>query len=202
MEEINEYICKKCKKPKDYPGYYCHECRDYRLNYRKENRKLFKELGLCRTCGKHKVYGSDATCFECRAKVQAYRDKHKTPLSDEAKSKMRDYNKRTYKYRVENNLCTKCGRLSPLPGKKKCGLCSKKDLDAHMKIYWKTSGGKKRVNKNICRWCKSPDLADGKRYCKECYAKIVKHLDKVRPNYWRIDNKAVFNGKDNWHENT
>lgn len=196
MEEVNKYICKKCKKPKDYPGYYCHECSEYLKNYRRESRKFFKKMGLCSECGKYTVYGSDITCFECRAKQQTYRDAHRKPLTDNEKSKMRIHNRNIYKERIENNLCTRCGLRKPAEGKKKCAICLEKDAKKHRERWKKTHPFVNAPADKHCRWCKSTNLVEGKKCCPDCYKKMVDNLNKVRTDYWRKENRAIFKRKD------
>ena len=39
--------------------------------------------------------------------------------------------KKLYAERVSNGICTRCGKLKVVPGRKKCGICLEKDMILH-----------------------------------------------------------------------
>lgn len=43
----------------------------------------------------------------------------------------RETQKKLYAERVSNGICTRCGKLKVVPGRKKCGICLEKDMILH-----------------------------------------------------------------------
>lgn len=85
-----------------------------------------------------------------------------------------------------------------MPGRKKCGICLKKDADARrVKNADKINTREYREKNHLCYFCGKPiNLPTGKT-CKDCVEKF-KRLAKGRSNendYWKRQNRLIFGGK-------
>ena len=85
-----------------------------------------------------------------------------------------------------------------MPGRKRCGICLKKDADARrVKNADKINIREYREKNHLCYFCGKPiDLPTGKT-CKDCVEKFKK-LAKGRRNkndYWKRQNRLIFGGK-------
>ena len=126
-------LCPRCGKPLDRDGHYCSECLEKEREYRSETKKFCKENGICPVCHKEKLYGDEKQCILCREYHWEYGIKN--PPTDQQKEKyrnrFRETQKKLYAERVSNGICTRCGKLKVVPGRKKCGICLEKDMILH-----------------------------------------------------------------------
>lgn len=190
-------LCPRCGKKLDREGFYCSECLEKVREYHRENRKFYREHGLCTTCGKVKVFGSEKQCPECRAKKEQWRK----PLTQEQKEKygerFRKQQKNLYQERKEQGICTRCGKRKTMSGKAKCGICLAKDAEIHRKRYFdKPNIREERIKNHLCLWCGQPAEKNNK-LCKTCLQKCIENGEKFGGNntYWKTENKLIFQGK-------
>lgn len=187
----NSGLCPRCGKILDRKGHYCFECKEKVNKNRKETRDFYRDNHICTTCGKQIVYGNDITCPECRAK----RDKYRKPLNEDDKKKMNERSRYAYKKRIELNLCTKCGKRQPAPGKKKCILCLNYDAEIHRKrTYNKINIKDYRKENHLCYFCGKEIDRDTGKICQSCWEKCKEAGAKSSSdnNYWKNENKIVF----------
>lgn len=187
-------LCPECGKKMDRIGHYCSVCLKRKNEHTKDNRDLFRENGLCTECGKNRVYGSDITCFECRVKI----NKSRKPLTAEQKKRNNERGRNLYRQRIEQGICTRCGKHKNIPGKKKCGICLEYDRESQKRMRVKRINIKEyRHEKHLCYHCgEAIDLEKG-QLCSDC-------LERCRLNglksgggneYWKKDNKLIFKSK-------
>lgn len=185
--------CLACGKKKDREGYYCTGCRDKNKERKKEDREFYRKNHICTACGKIRVFGSDRTCFECRAKDALRR----TEFSEERKERNKLSSERSMKRikeeRIKNGLCPMCGKRKPEEGRKKCRICLNKDAEYNRmrRINTKNIREYRRIN-HLCYYCGKP-AADGKNVCEECSQKMSEYsLRATKNTYWRQENKLIF----------
>lgn len=191
-------LCPRCGKTLDRKGHYCSECLEKVREYNRANRKFYRENHICTECGKNSVPDGERICPECRAKAA----NRKNSLTEEQKIRYKE-NFRIrqnvlYQERSRNGICTRCGKRKAMPGRKRCGICLKKDADAkRVKNADKINIREYREKNHLCYFCGKPiDLPTGKT-CKDCVEKF-KRLAKGRSNendYWKRQNRLIFGGK-------
>ena len=119
-------LCPRCGKERDRDGYYCTKCNNRQNEYHREIRDFCRKNHRCTTCRKRIVYGSDKTCFECRAKLK------KTPTIEQKKKWADNARKKRKQLRIDRlkaGICTKCGKRSSEPNRARCKICSIKDAE-------------------------------------------------------------------------
>ena len=130
-------LCPRCGNKLDRIGHYCEECKEKVRIYNRETRAFYKSIGICPQCRKEKLFGDEKSCIECRQKnyerESTITDKQMKIYRENFKEKQ----KILYKERSEKGICTRCGKLKVVPGRKKCGLCLEKDRLSHTKYYEK-----------------------------------------------------------------
>lgn len=186
-------LCPRCGKPLDREGHYCSECLEKVREYRRKNREFYKKNHICSECGKIIVPDGENTCPECRAKRAMWRK----PQTDEQKQRFRDKQNFLYKQRAESGICTRCGKRKAMPGKKKCGICLKKDAEIHRRKYMDRPNIKEYRKKNhLCYFCGNPIDIPHKNICSTCQQRFKELAEqKCHDNKsWREDNKIIFGG--------
>ena len=105
------------------------KCREKQTRQQAEAREWFREHGICACCGKEKLFGDEKRCVECTAKAFTYKELH--PVTNEQKIRyanhFKEQQKRLYKERAEQGICTRCGKQKAEYGRKKCRMCLDKD---------------------------------------------------------------------------
>ena len=187
-------LCPRCGKPLDREGHYCSECLEKVRLYWRENRAFYRKNHLCAECGKNSVPEGEKICPECRAK----RANLRKPRTDEQKKLFREKQNSLYIERVEQGICTRCGKRKAMPGKKKCGICLAKDAEIHRKKYVDRPNIREyRKENHLCYFCGNPiDLPTGNNICSACrkrFEDIAEKRNHDNPN-WRKDNKIIFGG--------
>lgn len=186
-------MCPRCGKPLDREGYYCSECLEKVRVYHRENREFYRKNHLCTECGKNSVPEEERICPECRAKRANLRKSH----TDEQKKMFREKQNSLYMERVEQGICTRCGKRKAISGKKKCGICLAKDAEIHRKKYADRPNIREYRKKNhLCYFCGNPIDIPHKNICSACQQRFgelagQRHHDNRN---WRGDNKIVFGG--------
>lgn len=189
-------LCPRCGKPLDREGHYCSECLEKVREYRRQNRKFYRENHICSECGKNIVPNGESTCPECRAKRANLRKPH----IDEQKKMFREKQNSLYMYRVEQGICTRCGKRKAISGKKKCGICLAKDAEIHRKKYADRPNIREyRKENNLCYFCGDPIDLHMSNTCSKCREKFKKIAsERTHDNdYWRKDNRFIFRSVKN-----
>lgn len=79
----------------------------------------FKEQGLCSLCGKVPPEEGKKRCKICREKQSKDKAKSRKTLGEIRYTNVASFRKE----RADNNLCTKCGKVPPIEGKRRCQHC-------------------------------------------------------------------------------
>lgn len=188
-------LCPRCGKKLDREGHYCSECLVKIRKYTSENRKFYRENHICTECGKNNVYGNDKICFECRAK----KNNRRKPLNDKQKEDAKKRQRDLHAKRIEQGICTRCGKRKAVPNRKKCQICLTKDMEQQRKIRERKGNIKKyRRKNNLCYHCGNPIDAEKGQLCKKCLERCRQNGLKSNSvnDRWRKDNSIIF-GKGN-----
>lgn len=97
--------------------------------------------------------------------------------------------KRCMDKRLENGLCSRCGKNPIEPGKSCCKSC----LDKHSKHI--TYVRKERLENGICPICGKNPLADNRKMCKSCLDKHSKYERMKREKRNGQNNRVVVSGR-------
>lgn len=185
----NAGLCMGCGKETGDGKVYCPECRVRQNERARQNRAFYAEHGLCRRCGRNRVFGSEKRCPECRA-LDAAREARRA-RTDEVREKNNAYHRRRYQERSSLGICTQCGRRKAEAGKKRCGICAGRAAARNRERYVAAAIPKaERYRHGLCCTCSNSLDMDGMKICSRCYG----HLSEVRkanPS-WRQDNAGVY----------
>lgn len=139
--------CAVCKKPAD--KYLCTKCRAKRSEYGRKRRSGFKEKGLCIHCGKPAIKGQ-TRCDRCAARTKRVQTKIRRRKDREHECarcsskrvrgsrfcrKHLTEKKELRKYRINENLCTLCGKMA---GKDRVTCVSCREVKRKSKAKIKT----------------------------------------------------------------
>lgn len=188
-------LCIDCGVSLDRIGARCEKCNKKHVEYGNESRKWYKSHGICPRCGKKELYGDEKMCLECKAITYETNMRSRKKLGKEHYNTMHaQWAKKKHKERIENGICTRCGKRKADYGFKTCGICREKIRNQKRKES-KSEDRRERVEKGLCFFCDNPVL-DGYKVCKEHYDKNIKNLQhpKCREATKRIkeDNKRFF----------
>lgn len=187
-------LCPRCGKKLDRKGHYCTNCVEKHNEYQRDTKRLLRSIGICPECRKEKLFGDERTCLECQA--NAYSRKH--PTEEQRKrynEKFKIQQKELYKIRSEKGICTRCGKFKAKDGAKKCEICLEKNAALHRQKYLKKQNERliRKLN-NLCYQCGEPlDETAKTSFCKKCYEKCCKNLEKAREKSpWGETNQYFF----------
>ena len=154
----------------------------------KRERYIFRRSnGLCVDCGEE-AEPNKCRCVKCG-------ERNKDTLKDE------------YWFFVRMGICTKCGKYTAAPGRRKCEVCLAKDAEIQMKR--RESQGKKNSGhseymkrkreeakkQGICRTCLKRKVMPGWSMCHDCASKNRRKLRKLHESQGHISyTEAVENG--------
>lgn len=154
----------------------------------KRERYIFRRSnGLCVDCGE-KAVENKCRCVVCG-------ERNKDTLKDE------------YWFFVKMGICTKCGKYTAAPGRRKCEVCLAKDAESHMKRresqgnknsghaeYMKRKREEAREN-GICRSCLKRKVMPGWSMCHECASKNRRKLRELHREQGHVTyTEAIENG--------
>lgn len=118
---------------------------------------FYQSIGICPKCTKHKLFGDEKACPECRAKYTQYSKNRDREHYNEVHS---NWARRVYQERKEQGICTRCGKRKAKQGQYRCELCIAKDLKTRQIRDWHLS----RYERGLCRWCDNP-VEPGYKVC-------------------------------------
>lgn len=193
-------LCQKCGNKLDREGYYCSVCLEKVREYEKETRDFCRKNHICTECRKERVYGSDKICFECRAKKNNRRAKTTDEQRQKSNERFREQQNHLYEQRVEQGICTRCGKRSAADGKKKCVVCLKKDAEAHRrKNFDKINTKEYRKENHLCYFCGGEIEDNTVNACSSCrsrqrerYEKANESKSECKNKYWKAQNRLIF----------
>lgn len=162
-------LCVECGKPLDRVGAYCVECCKTHSEDTRQQKHWYADGGICPTCRKNKLMGTEKNCPECRAKGAEYATKRRNTQKDAYNKQHADWARSRYAERVENGICIRCGKRPASDGKTQCQYCAEQ-----RNKYYRDKRAKTRMNaeekyeKGICRFCNEP-VKEGYKLCEHHY---------------------------------
>lgn len=188
-------LCIECGGKLDTDGKICSLCRQKA----KDAYRLYLSIGICPRCKKEKLYGTEKSCPECKAKAASYMTAKRENMTESEKEIQRKkdnaYNKAKYDRHKEAGICVYCGKRKSESPYISCSICT-----AKRKIYYREHTGKyiqrhERASYGLCYVCGRHLDREGKA-CKACSDKAAAVLAENRAStnlYWKADNKLIFN---------
>lgn len=194
-ERKNNHLCVVCGKQNETDKALCPECRAKKNEYYRKNTKFYASLHLCTRCGKNRTFGEEKICPECRAIKATAQSLH--GLTDEQKKNRYARRCRRYHERLQQGICTLCGRRSAVEGRAKCGICAAKSRERQREYQNRRKTGiprTERVQNGLCYTCGSRLDREGKAMCSRCESISRKNLEKARGcnAYWKKDDKMIY----------
>lgn len=172
-------ICWVCGNKKDRDGYYCSKCLIKKREDSKEQKIFYRSIGICPLCKKNRLFGSEKTCPECRAKeserIYRIRERDREKYNKEHNL----CEKRIYSERLKNGLCPRCGKIQTDKRYKLCSYCRNKKAKNSEKNRAKSeSKTERRVREGKCIWCENPKK-EGYKLCEYHYKMNVEKSKKA-----------------------
>jgi len=188
-------VCKRCGGVLDTDGKNCSKCRELMNRQSKERREYYLSNGICPYCGSEKLFGSERSCPECRAKRANTLERSRNRQWNKVLVQSASSHRKKYHERKEQGLCVRCGKRQFVSGRTLCTICICK-----RKRYEQENRERKgiiiprneRVANGLCYTCGNPLDRDG-RICVSCSDRMTRNLPEKRGgnDYWRQQNKMV-----------
>ena len=188
-------VCTKCGGELDTNGKACSKCRKIENQQDKENREYYLSHGICPYCGTEKLFGTERSCPECRAKRTNSMAKSRKIRWDIVLEQSASSHRKVYHERKEQGLCVRCGKRKSASGRTKCMIC----IDKRQRYDQRSRERKgiviprdERVANGLCYTCGNPLDRDG-RTCVRCADRLTRNLPEDRGGniYWEQQNKLI-----------
>ena len=159
-------LCLNCGKPLDRDGTYCIECRKRITDENNITRHFMQSIGICPRCQKVRLYGDEKVCPECNA--YSYAKIMQARATEEGRLHYNEIHakwaRNEHQRRIEQGICTRCGKREPDNGFKTCGICRAKTR----KRKEKKPDRRERHKIGLCYFCDNP-IKDGYKVCEKHY---------------------------------
>ena len=159
------------------------------------DRQFYKGIGICPVCKKSKLWGAEKECPECTAKGYEYTMKSRARLGKEHYNKTHaEWAKLEHHKRIEQGMCTRCGKRKADCGFKTCGTCRTKDNATRRKRMEPRIARSERFSIGLCYFCDNP-IKDGYKVCEKHYQMNVEKANSGKAKDRRgklINNKILY----------
>lgn len=190
-------LCLKCGKPLDRDGTYCKECRKIITAESTQRRNWYQSNGICPRCGKNNLFGQEKVCIECNAKAYEITMQSRERLgSEHYNNQHAEWARNEHHRRIEQGICTRCGKRKADGGYKTCGICREKIRNQkRIKYGYGESNRNDRLEKGICYFCDNP-VKEGYKVCEKHYQMNIDKLNsencKKNREKLKTQNKIYF----------
>lgn len=187
-------LCISCGKPLDREGVNCTECRQKINKEVAETRHWYQDNGICPRCRKNTIEGDEKVCPECNAKNANMTAKRRGENREEYNEKQKIIHRNLYYKRIEQGICTRCGKRKTDYGYKTCGICRAKDAE-YKRIKYGKPNRSERCEQGLCYFCDNP-VMEGYKVCEKHYQTCLQNLDnekcrEVRQRFKDIDHRRI-----------
>lgn len=159
------------------------------------DRQFYKSIGICPRCGKNKLWGDEKECPECAAKGYEYAMKSRARLGKEHYNITHSkWAKVAHHKRIEQGMCTRCGKRKADYNFKTCGICRARDNATRSKRIKPKIARNERFSIGLCYFCDNP-IKDGYKVCEKHYQMNVEKANSSRSKDVRkelINNKILY----------
>lgn len=188
-------LCLKCGRPLDRNGTYCKECRKVLTDENTERRHWYQDNGICPRCGKNDLFGDEKVCPECNAKAYEIIMRSRERLGKEHyNNQHNEWARNNHQKRIEQGVCTRCGKRKADSGYKTCGICRAKTRN-YKRIKYGKPDRNERYKQGLCYFCDNPIKA-GYKVCEKHYQMNIDKLNsencKKNREKLKTQNKIYF----------
>ena len=187
-------LCIDCGNALDRDGVRCVKCNEKNNKESKEDRKWYRENGICPRCRKNIILGTENVCPECSAYAYEITMKSRERLGKEHYNKVhKEWSKRTHHEMIQKGICTRCRKRKADYGYKTCGICREKGRKYKRVKYGKPDRSE-RYKHGLCYFCDNP-IKDGYKVCEKHYKMNVEKANSGKANDARkelINNKILY----------
>lgn len=194
-------LCVYCGKEKEQDRQHlvsCYDCIMKKTEESRQNRIMYRNLGMCARCGKYEVFGDEKNCPECKAKHNTRMEKEREKNGDKVREYHRNSYRRTAEHRRENGLCTRCGGKRD-DGYVMCSRCRAKNTEMCRRTRNKKGNRQKFwIENGLCIRC-GDEVKKGYKVCEKHYQMNVQNSHNRTPEqiqkasaYWKSSNNAFF----------
>lgn len=172
----------KCGKQLDRYGAYCVDCRKVINNNVFEERHWYQRHGICPRCRKNDLFGDEKVCPECSAKGYVNTMRSRERLGKKHyNNKHNEWARKEHQRRIEQGICTRCGKRKADNGYKTCGICREKDNSTRKIRLGEKPDRNERYKQGLCYFCDNK-VKDGYKVCEKHYQMNIQKLshDKCR----------------------
>ena len=161
-------LCIDCGNVLDRDGVRCVKCNEKNNKESKEDRKWYRENGICPRCRKNIILGTENVCPECSAYAYEITMNSRERLGKEHYNKVhKEWSKRTHHEMIQKGICTRCRKRKADYGYKTCGICREKGRKYKRVKYGKPDRSE-RYKQGLCYFCDNP-IKDGYKVCEKHY---------------------------------
>ena len=144
------------------------------------DRQFYKSIGICPVCKKNKLWGTEKECPECTAKGYEYAMKSRARVGREHYNKTHaEWAKLEHHKRIEQGMCTRCGKRKSDYGYKTCGICREKDSRTRLLSEPHRPNRSERYKQGLCYFCDNP-IKDGYKVCEKHYQMNVEKANSSK----------------------
>ena len=161
-------LCIDCGNALDRDGVRCVKCNEKNNKESKEDRKWYRENGICPRCRKNIILGTENVCPECSAYAYEITMNSRERLGKEHYNKVhKEWSKRTHHEMIQKGICTRCRKRKADYGYKTCGICREKGRRYKRVKYGKPDRSERYIQ-GLCYFCDNP-IKDGYKVCEKHY---------------------------------
>ena len=179
-------LCIDCGNALDRDGVRCVKCNEKNNKESKEDRKWYRENGICPRCRKNIILGTENVCPECSAYAYEITMKSRERLGKEHYNKVhKEWSKRTHHEMIQKGICTRCRKRKADYGYKTCGICREKGRKYKRVKYGKPDRSERYIQ-GLCYFCDNP-IKDGYKVCEKHYKMNVEKSLSQKSKEARIE---------------
>ena len=161
-------LCIDCGNVLDRDGVRCVKCNEKNNKESREDRKWYRENGICPRCRKNIILGTENVCPECSAYAYEITMNSRERLGKEHYNKVhKEWSKRTHHEMIQKGICTRCRKRKADYGYKTCGICREKGRKYKRVKYGKPDRSERYIQ-GLCYFCDNP-IKDGYKVCEKHY---------------------------------
>lgn len=140
------------------------------------------KLGICPSCRKNALFGSERSCLECKAenyeRAMSVDKNHRNEIH-------KKWSKKTHAEMIKNGICTRCRQRKSDGGFKTCSICRSRTRGYKRMKYGKEDR-RLRFEKGLCYFCDNP-IEPGYKVCELHHKKNIEYANAENAKEARKD---------------
>lgn len=181
-----QLLCIACGKTLNRDGTLCIECNNAHNNYVRESRAWYQEHKICPRCNKEKLYNDEKVCLICSANAYLTTMRCRKNVGKEHYNKIHsEWSRKEYDKRINQGVCTRCGKRKADKDYKTCALCRDKNRKYRRKNN-KTINRNERYLQGLCYFCNNP-IEPGYKVCSKHHNQNIQHANSLKAKQVRAE---------------